>query len=224
MLRKRLHSHPNKRFTTVRHPTVQPPMNSPRPLSPLNSSAIVTEPAISAERTTIARAQAGDVAAFEVIYREHAGRVLALCRRLCADDVRGEELMQDVFVRAWEKLATFRAESSLGTWLHSLAVNLALQARRGDARRSASLGEYSFEDAALSHGQDGVARDGDPGLRMDLETAIAALPAGARRAFVLHDVHGYRHSEIARMTGLAEGTIRAQLHRARALLMEALDR
>lgn len=194
------------------------------PPAPRPQPRHVNDPAPSAERSDIASAQAGDVAAFERIYRAHAGRVLALCVRLAGDEGRGRELMQDVFVRAWEKLAGFRGESALTTWLHSLAVNIALQARRGDARRIAALGELPLDDDEMPTRRTAVARDGDAGLRMDLEAAIAQLPPGARRAFVLHDVHGYRHNEIARMTGLAEGTIRAQLHRARTLLMEALDR
>jgi RNA polymerase sigma-70 factor (ECF subfamily) len=173
----------------------------------------------SAATDLIRRAQTGEVGAFEAIYREHAGRIFALCLRLSGDGARAEELMQDVFVRAWERLGSFRGESALSTWLHRLAVNEVLTTLRSDRRRTARVG--SAEDLGAP---DAPAPEVSPGQRIDLERAIAALPPGARTVFVLHDIEGYRHPEIARMTGLAEGTLRAQLHRARRLLMEALDR
>jgi RNA polymerase sigma-70 factor (ECF subfamily) len=170
-----------------------------------------------------APAMAGDVTAggvdgFERLYREHVGRVFALCLRMTGDRRDAEELTQDVFVRAWEKLPTFRGESALGTWLHRIAVNAALERLRSDRRRTARVepGEDAVRLAA--------ARASSPDERLDLETAIAALPPGARTVFVLHDVEGYRHEEIAALTGAAVGTMRAQLHRARKLLMEALGR
>lgn len=166
----------------------------------------------------VRRAQRGDMQAFEAIYRQHAGCVHALCRRLASDPVQADELMQDVFVRAWERLQSFRGESSLQSWLHRVTVNVFLAADRGDRRRRAHedvVDDDSYELLAST-------ASGDPGDRIDLERAIAALPPGARVAFVLHDIEGYSHDEIAAMNGTAAATVRVQLHRARRHLMEKL--
>lgn len=168
----------------------------------------------------VRRAQRGDLAAFEQLYRAHAGRVTALCLRLTGDRQRAEELMQDTFVRAWEKLESYRGESAFGTWLHRVTVNLFLLVERGDKRRFAHVETMdSLEELPAAE-----TGSGDPGDRIDLERAIAMLPNGARMAFVLHEIEGYRHEEIAAMSGIAAATVRAQLHRARRLLMEALNR
>jgi RNA polymerase sigma-70 factor (ECF subfamily) len=129
-------------------------------------------------------------------------------------------LMQDAFVKAWEKLGSFRGESAFATWLHRVTVNVFLVAERSDTRRLARVGLVDDLDELPVANFGG----GDPGDKIDLERAIGALPPGARTAFVLHDVEGYQHDEIAAMAGIAPGTVRAQLHRARRLLMEALDR
>ena len=163
----------------------------------------------------IRRAQAGDVEAFERLYRGHVGRVHALALRLTADRARAAELTQDVFVRAWEKLSAFRADSTFASWLHRLTVNEMLQEARADRRRRARHLAAERPDIAPSAGSD---------ARLDLERAIATLPPQARLVFVLHDVEGWRHDEIATLTGNAPGTLRAHLHRARRLLMEALGR
>jgi RNA polymerase sigma-70 factor (ECF subfamily) len=169
---------------------------------------------------TIRRAQAGDVDAFEVLYREHAGRIYALCLRLKAGDGGdATELMQDVFIRAWRRLATFRGECAFSSWLHRLAVNTMLENARGDRRRIARV--LPMDDTARL---EGAARSTGVDLRMDMEDAIASLPRGARLAFVLHDVEGYQHQEIAEQLGVSVGTIKAQLHRARRLLRERLER
>jgi len=167
----------------------------------------------------VRRARDGDVAAFEAIYREQVGRVFALCVRLSGDRERAKELTQDVFVRAWERLTSFRGESALSSWLHRLAVNLMLEQSRADVRRAARV-ETVGDLLEVERGK----RDDSPDERIDLEQAIAGLPLGARTVFVLHEIEGYKHHEIAKLTGLAEGTLRAQLHRARRLLMEALTR
>jgi RNA polymerase sigma-70 factor (ECF subfamily) len=167
----------------------------------------------------VQQAQAGDHAAFGELYRQHVGRVYALCLRLAADRGRAEELTQDVFVHAWGKLATFRGESAFSTWLHRLAVNVVLGQRRGDRRRELRVFATGTPEALERPG-----RDATPALGLDLERAIARLPAGARHVFVLHDVEGYGHAEIGRLTGIAEGTSKAQLFRARRLLREMLER
>lgn len=170
----------------------------------------------------VARARGGDVDAFEQLYRLHAGRVYALCLRLAADAGVARELTQDTFVRAWEALPRFRADASLTTWLHRIAVNAMLERRRGDRRRSTRVALADDEDEEAMQ-MAGVVSAPDVATAIDLERAIGALPPGVRRAFVLHDVEGYTHEEIATMTGLAAGTLRAQLHRARQLLMRALS-
>jgi len=164
------------------------------------------------------RARGGDTEAFEALYRRHAGRTFALCLRLCGDPARAETLVQDAFVRAWQKLPTFEGRSAFGTWLHRLTVNLVIEELRAEARRQGRV--FSIEDLTTLE----VSRPAaPPGTALDLERAIAALPAGARLVFVLHDVQGYRHEEIAEMTGLSVGTSKSQLHRARRLLREALS-
>jgi RNA polymerase sigma-70 factor (ECF subfamily) len=185
-----------------------------------------TPPAVRPQvKSAVARAQDGDVDAFAELYREHAGRVFALCVRMSGDRIHAQELLQDVFVRVWDRIGSFRGEASFGSWLHRLTVNVVLMAMRADRRREARVA--ATEDLAAtemrSRAWDGGVGSADPGTAIDLERAIAALPPGARSAFVLHDVEGFSHAEIAVLTGLAEGTIRAQLHRARRLLMEALS-
>jgi RNA polymerase sigma-70 factor (ECF subfamily) len=168
------------------------------------------------------RARRGDVDAFELLYRQHSGRVYALCLRLAADPVVARDLTQDTFVRAWEALPRFRADASLTTWLHRIAVNAMLERRRGEGRRSSRVSLADDEDDGDPL-VGGVVLAPDVATAIDLERAIGALPPGVRRAFVLHDVEGYTHEEIATMTGLAAGTLRAQLHRARQLLKRALS-
>jgi RNA polymerase sigma-70 factor (ECF subfamily) len=173
------------------------------------------------EHELVLRAQRGDVAAFEELYRASSGRVFALCLRMSRDRTRATELLQDVFVRVWEKLGLYRGDASFTTWLHRLAVNVVLEAERREKRRNE---RYDDDGDGSGETVTGLARSDSVDERMDLQQAITALPPGARRVFVLHDVEGFQHNEIAQMTGLAEGTLRAQLHRARKLLMEALNR
>jgi RNA polymerase sigma-70 factor (ECF subfamily) len=166
----------------------------------------------------VRRAQAGDLEAFERLYRLYSPRIFAVCLRLCGDRADAQVLAQDTFVRAWERLSAFRGEAAFGSWLHRIAVNSFLAEARGSQRR-----ENRHAAATSADGASFVpARDIEQAV--DLERAIAALPPGARTVFVLHDIEGYRHDEISRMTGSAPGTLRAQLHRARRLLMEALSR
>lgn len=162
-------------------------------------------------------ARAGDLAAFEVLYRATVGRVHALCLRMCRDPQLAEELTQESYIRAWQKLATFRGDSQFSTWLHRIAVNVVLGHFRSSGRRldAAAADEVEAVDPVAPAA---------PGLAFDLERAIAALPAGARAVFVLHDIEGYTHEEIAESAGVAVGTSKAQLSRARALLRKALSR
>jgi len=181
----------------------------------------VREPVLDLQEVRLVRsAQQGDLEAFEALYRAHVGRVHAVCRRILTDPGRAEEATQDAFVRAWQRLESFEGRSRFSTWLHRLATNAAIDALRAHARRSHR--EASEEDLPPRGESDGIpprpAED-----RIDLEAAIASLPDGARTVFVLHDVEGYRHEEIARMTGTAEGTSKAQLHRARRLLRGRLE-
>ena len=188
----------------------------------------------AADARLIESARAGDVAAFEQVYRREVGRVYALCLRMTADAQRARELTQTVFVRAWDRLGSFRGDSQLSSWLHRIAVNEVLIDARTERRRRARVVLAEDEGAASEESDEPDRRDAprstgitlpvDTESRIDLERAIAKLPPGARTVFVLHDIEGYRHEEISRMTGSAEGTLRAQLHRARKLLMEALSR
>jgi RNA polymerase sigma-70 factor (ECF subfamily) len=185
----------------------------------------MTIPSAAASRETgmlpeiIRRAQSGDSAAFEQLYREHSPRVFALCLRLSGgtrDDAT--ELMQDVFIRVWRSLNTFRGDSAFSSWLHRLTVNAMLENARSEKRRTARV--INGNELTL----DAFARSEQPDVTVDLERAIASLPDGARVAFVLHEIEGYQHAEIAAQLGIAEGTVKAQLHRARKLLIEALNR
>ena len=186
----------------------------------LPEPTIATPSAAYGAEPDVVLAAAGDRRAFERLYHQHVTRVFTLCARMVADRTRAEELTQDVFVRAWEKLHLFRGESAFGTWLHRMTVNVVLNARKTEGRQRSRM-----EDDEEGDGIDALpARPLAPGDRMDLEHAIAKLPKGARRVFLLHDVEGYKHEEIAEMLGVTTGATKAQLHRARLLLREALNR
>lgn len=184
----------------------------------------MTLPALRLEATTAAdvesldasRAATGDETAFERLYRRHAARIHTLARRMAGPDA-ADDLTQDVFVRAWDKLATFRGESAFGTWLHRLAVNVILSRHRSEKNARAWIvdDEYALAAAAIHAVH--------PATKMDLDAAIARLPEGARKIFVLHDVEGWTHEEIAEQMGLVPGTSKSQLSRARAALRRMLD-
>lgn len=164
----------------------------------------------------VRRATAGDMRAFEMLYRRHVGRVHGAVWRLSGMNIsRAEELTQEAFVRAWQKLGSFRFESAFTTWLHRLAVNVALMDLR--SRNP----EESVEDEVLDAMSEPV-RPFCAGERSDLERAIARLPPRARAVLVLHDIEGWKHEEIGRELGMAIGSSKAQLHRARGLLKRAL--
>ena len=182
----------------------------------------VDEQRRSREAELVRRAQAGDRVAFEELYRDNVRRVYALCYRMAGTPDLAEELAQDVFIRAWQRLGTFRGESAFSSWLHPLTVNVALSERRSRRRRVARV--MTTDDLSEFEKPGPPARSDGPESGFDLERALATLPPGARAVFVLHDVEGYKHEEIAQMTGVATGTSKAQLHRARRLLREALTR
>jgi len=163
----------------------------------------------------VERCRRGDTKAFERIFHLHQGRIYALCLRMTADPDKAETLTQDAFLRGWRKLDSYRGEGSFGGWMRRVAVSTVLDFSRQEARQRKLFRPYEDSDPH-AHAV------GDAESRIDLERAVASLPAGARQAFVLHDVEGFRHREIAEMTGLAVGTIKAQLHRARKLLMDRL--
>ncbi len=174
--------------------------------------------ASGAEHELLQAARCGDLAAFERLYRSTVRLVYAICLRMTGDAARAEELTQDVFVRAWQKLGTFRGESAFATWLTRLAVNVVLSERRERGRR-----DDRFPLSGDMETLPVAAPSSPPGTALDLERAIAGLPDQARRVFVLHDVEGWAHAEIARATGLAVGTCKSHLHRARSLLREVLE-
>jgi RNA polymerase sigma factor (sigma-70 family) len=173
------------------------------------------------EHRLVRAASGGDARAFEHLYRAHVGRIHGLCMRLChGDRARAEQCTQDAFVRAWEKLDSFRGDSQFGTWLHRLTVNLVLGEHRL-LKRWVTFEEAAPEgEIAERSGEHPQSRLGD---RMDLERALARLPRGARTVLWLYDVEGYQHEEIAQLTGIAIGTSKAQLHRARRLMKEMLQ-
>ena len=171
----------------------------------------------AAEWRLVQEAQAGDLRAFERLYRENERRVFALCMRLSSNPELAEELTQVVFIRAWRKLGSFRGQSSFSSWLYPLTVNVARSERRSRMRRLAG----SSQPTTWRHWSP-RRKPPTPEAGFDLEKAMAALPPGARTVFVLHDVEGRTHEEIASLLGLASGTSKAQLHRARRLLREAL--
>ena len=171
-----------------------------------------------ADSELVRRAAAGEMRAFEALYRRHAGRVHGAVWRLSGmNEARAEELTQEAFVRAWQKLASFRFESAFSTWLHRLAVNVVLERRRTFAIQRERI---SDDPAALEFATVAPAR---ADLTVDFEHAIEQLPAGARQIFVLHDVEGYKHREIAAMLDIATGTSKRQLHRARMLMRKHLQ-
>ena len=165
----------------------------------------------------VRQAGRGDVAAFEQLYCLHAARVHAVCLRLTRDVAHAEDCTQEAFIRAWRALPRFEARSAFGTWLHRIAVNVVLERRRqgGPVLEFVASPPDGAAEAALPD---------TPVEEAELEAAIASLPDGARDALVLCAIHGYTAAEAGTMLGLAEGTCKAQVHRARQLLRERLER
>ena len=171
------------------------------------------------EERWVDKARAGDRLAFEQLYRSHCDRIHALCWRMCGGDrALAEDMVQEAFVRAWNKLHLFKGDSKFGTWMHRLTVNVVLSDRRIRVKRVHRETEFDGDLERVLVGE----RDVFAGLRKDLEAAIAGLPERARTVLVLYDIEGYQHNEIAEMTGMAVGSSKAQLHRARKLVREVL--
>src|SRR5213596_462804 len=166
--------------------------------------------------TGVALAAEGDASAFERIYRTHVARIHSLTRRMLSVH-EADEVTQDIFVRTWQKLGQFRGESAFSTWLHRLAVNVVLERRRTFAIQRQRITD---DPAALDFVTVAPAR---ADLTVDFENALEQLPAGAREIFVLHDVEGYKHREIAVLLDITSGTSKRQLHRARMLLRRHLS-
>ena len=175
-----------------------------------------TATAMPEQAALIARARSGDTRAFEALYREHVDRVYGLCLRMTGNVSEAEDCAQEAFIQAWNKLAKFRGDSAFGTWMHRIAVNAVLGRIRKSKReqdRIQAVAETASSPVSLS----------DSGELRDLSEAIDRLPEGARHVFVLNAVYGYSHEESSNMLGIAVGTSKAQLHRARRLLAQQLE-
>jgi RNA polymerase sigma-70 factor (ECF subfamily) len=169
------------------------------------------------ERDLISRVLAGDASAERALYDAHVDRVFRLVYRMAGDLDRAQDYTQETFIRAFDRLAAFRGEAALSTWLGSIAISVTLNGLRKVRRRNER--EVSLDDGVLV-GR--VTRDAEPDLKVRLSQAIDDLPDGYRAVFVMHDVEGYTHEEIATSLGVHPGTSKAQLFRARARLRAAL--
>ena len=174
-------------------------------------------PSRTKDREDVALAARGDVRAFARLYGAHSARIFNLARRMTSSE-SAVDITQDIFLRAWEKLGTFRGESAFGTWLHRLAINVIL-ARRSTLRNEQR--RISDEEGIM---ETLPARPGRSDLGLDFERAMERLPEGAKAVFVLYDVEGFQHEEIGEMLGISSGTSKAQLHRARMILRKHLTR
>ncbi|MBP1634570.1 MAG: sigW 7 [Acidobacteria bacterium] len=185
-------------------------------MSPSNPVAV-----IGGDRDVVARCLGGDRDAFEGIYRQHAGRLYNLAFRMSGGANDADDLLQEIFLQAYRKLDSYKGDASLGTWLYRLAVNLCLDRLRSRQGRMDRVTDSIDEDDAPE-----VAAAGRPAelnvTRLDLERAVGELPPSYRAAFVLHDVEGYQHDEIARMLDITEGSSKSLLHKARRRLRALL--
>jgi RNA polymerase sigma-70 factor (ECF subfamily) len=196
---------------------------------PENSSEHLNrhKPERSSFSEAIRLAQQGDATAFEIIYQQHCGRVYALCLRMLCDPVQAEDLVQEVFIRLFRKIHTYRGESAFSTWLHRLTVNLVLMHLRRKKPISISLDDIDGSDEGDDRPRNEIGAP-DPRLsglvdRITLESAIEQLPRGYREIFTLYDVQGYDHREIAKILGRSVGNSKSQLHKARKRLRELLQ-
>ena len=177
---------------------------------------VLNEPAPDEEADWIARSRQADAKAFESLYRLHVDRVYGLCLRMTGNVAEAEDCTQEAFIQAWNKLDRFRGDSAFSTWLHRIAVNTVL----GRIRKSKR--EHDRIQLVADNDRSPVA-EADTGELRDLAAAVDRLPEGARHVFVLYAVYGYSHDEASSMLGIAPGTSKAQLHRARRLLAQQLE-
>lgn len=200
-----------------------PPSNPQKTVTSAAIAVAGTEVALHADDLALAeRCRAGDVEAFEALYRDHASRLFGLTVRMLGNRTDAEDMLQDIFLTAHRKLPSYRGDARLGTWLFRLATNLCLDHLRSKAAR--------MSQATSSLDDDGAAEPASPSpgpvvgtvQQIDLERAIAQLPPGCRAAFLLHDVEGFEHREVATMLGISEGTSKSQVHKARLKLRVAL--
>ncbi len=191
-------------------------MPEPRPaVAPLS-------PARAADRVLVERCRSGDLSAFEEIYKAHAGKLFSVACRMLGNPADAEDLLQEIFLSAHRKLDGFRGEAALGTWLYRLATNHCLDYLRSRASRTEQVTDALDDEAGLFEtGSRGLAEQ--TVSKMDLERAMARLPEGCRAAFVLHDVQGLEHREVAEVLGIAEGTSKSQVHKARLRLRAMLS-
>ena len=186
-------------------------------------AAPAAAPSRADELALVERCRAGDLAAFETIYRTHSGRLYSVACRVVGNPTDAEDLLQEIFLAAHRKLESFRGDSALGTWLYRLAMNLCLDHLRSRATRSGQITDALDEEYGLA--DTGSRRLAERTVaKMDLERALAQLPDGCRTAFVLHDVEGLEHREVAEALGIAEGTSKSQVHKARMRLRAMLGR
>jgi len=177
----------------------------------------------SAELDLVDRCRRGELGAFEELYRAHSGRLFSLAVRMLGNPADAEDQLQKIFLSAHRKLESFRGESALGTWLYRLGMNQILDHVRSRAARTGQLTD-GLEDASLL-ADGGGHRLADRAIdRIDLERALAELPEGCRAAFVLHDVEGLEHKEVSEVLGIAEGTSKSQVHKARLRLRGLLSK
>jgi len=198
-------------------------MGTSKATRPSAFPSAATGPGRADELALVERCRAGELAAFEAIYRAHSGRLYSVACRVLGNPTDAEDMLQEIFLAAHRKLDTFRGESALGTWLYRLAMNLCLDHLRSRATRSGQLtdaldDEYGLDDTGSRHLAERTV------AKMDLERAMAQLPDGCRTAFVLHDVEGLEHREVAEILGIAEGTSKSQVHKARMRLRAMLGR
>jgi len=179
----------------------------------------VSRPPIIHDAELVALCQAGDVDAFEALYRQHGPRIYSLACRMAGSAQEGEDLLQEIFLQVHRKLGTFRGDAALGTWIYRLAMNQCLDFVRSRQTRMKLVTDALTDDAGL---EPAAPRD-TPVARLDLERAVQRLPNGYRAAFVLHDVEGLDHKQIAEMLGISEGTSRSQVFKARMKLRELLS-
>jgi RNA polymerase sigma-70 factor (ECF subfamily) len=171
------------------------------------------------DQQLISAASGGSRSDFEELYRRHVGTVFAFLRRCTGEETEAEDLTQEVFVRAWKRLDQFQSRSGLATWLISIAISVFRSSRRSGLRREKRQIEWHRYAVAVSGGGALSAEDA-----IDLELAIATLPARARMVLILHEINGYRHAEVASLMGITEGASKSHLSRARRILRRRLDR